>query len=224
MSSTSIYQSQELPFVPTYLYIKQHSDTGKLYFGKTVRKDPVKYPGSGTHWKNHIKKHGKERVETLWYCLFEYQEECTKFALDFSEHQDIVKSDKWLNLKSEDGLDGIAPGFKFSEESKRKMSDHAKTKIGSKNSMFGKTHTPEVCRFLGDQLSIRNKSSNWYNNGIENIYSNIHPGNNFELGRIQASITKGFKWYNNGITNTSSKDHPGIGWNLGMLKRNSLTV
>lgn len=52
-------------YTPTYLYIKQHTITGKLYFGKTI-KDPEKYMGSGTHWKRHINKHGKEHVETLW--------------------------------------------------------------------------------------------------------------------------------------------------------------
>ena len=72
-------------FTPTYLYIKQHSITGKLYFGKTTSKDPVRYLGSGKHWLRHIKVHGKEHIETLWYCLFTEQEELTKFALLFSE-------------------------------------------------------------------------------------------------------------------------------------------
>lgn len=92
-------------FKPTYLYIKQHSITGKLYFGKTI-KNPEKYNGSGLHWSRHIKKYGKEHVITLWYCLFYGQEECTKFALMFSEQHNIVESDDWLNLKKENGNDG----------------------------------------------------------------------------------------------------------------------
>jgi len=40
-------------FQPTYLYIKQHTKTGKLYFGKTGN-DPEKYLGSGTRWKRHL--------------------------------------------------------------------------------------------------------------------------------------------------------------------------
>lgn len=93
-------------FQSTYLYIKQHTITGKLYFGKTVQKDPLKYKGGGKHWSAHVKKHGYEHIETLWYCLFHDKEECTKFALMFSEHQDIVKSKEWLNLKPENGIDG----------------------------------------------------------------------------------------------------------------------
>lgn len=97
-------------YSPTYLYIKQHSITRKLYFGKTIT-NPEKYKGSGKHWNYHIKFHGKEFVETVWYCLFHNQEECTKFALMFSEQQNIVKSTEWLNLKPENGIDGQPLGL-----------------------------------------------------------------------------------------------------------------
>ena len=36
---------------PTYLYVKQHNKTGLKYFGKTTKKDPLKYKGSGLYWK-----------------------------------------------------------------------------------------------------------------------------------------------------------------------------
>ena len=93
------------PFKQTFLYIKQHSITGKCYFGKTTQKDPIKYKGGGLRWSYHLKKHGHD-VETLWYCLFIDQEECTKFAESFSKQEDIANSDLWLNLKHENGLDG----------------------------------------------------------------------------------------------------------------------
>lgn len=108
-------------YTPTYLYIKQHSVTGKLYFGKTTR-DPKKYLGSGTHWGRHIKKHGKEHVETLWYCLFFDKEIISEFALIFSEQQNIVESSDWLNIIPENGLDGAPPGVSLSKETKVKMS------------------------------------------------------------------------------------------------------
>ena len=87
-------------FHPTYLYIKQHLVSDKFYFGKTTRKDPIKYVGSGLHWVRHLKIHGKD-VVTLWYELFTDKEECMKFALEFSEKMNIVKSNQWLNLKPE---------------------------------------------------------------------------------------------------------------------------
>ena len=41
---------------PTYLYIKQHSVTKLKYFGKTTKKDPVKYLGSGIYCKKQSYK------------------------------------------------------------------------------------------------------------------------------------------------------------------------
>jgi len=106
-------------FTPTYLYIKQHSVTKKCYFGKTTQQ-PVAYRGSGKHWKSHVRKHGREFVETIWFHLFETEEELTRNALAFSRQQDIVNSSKWLNLKPENGLDGGMIG-KHSPEAIEKM-------------------------------------------------------------------------------------------------------
>jgi len=94
-------------FVPTYLYIKQHKVTGKLYFGKTI-KDPLTYTGSGKYWLRHISAHGKQQVETLWYCLYTDFQELSTFALSFSKMHDIVKSPNWANLMEENGRSGGA--------------------------------------------------------------------------------------------------------------------
>jgi ribosomal protein L32 len=115
-----------MDFKPTFLYIKQHSITEKLYFGKTTNKDPLKYNGSGRHWKSHIKKHGLEHVRTIWFCLFTDKEELIKFATLCSEMWNIVESDVWLNLKSENGLDGGLIGYIHSEHSKLKISSKLK--------------------------------------------------------------------------------------------------
>ena len=134
-------------FQPTYLYIKQHSVTKKCYFGKTAKLDPIKYLGSGTRWLRHIKLHRKEFVETLWYCLFLDQEELTKFALMFSEQQDVVKSEDWLNMKIEDGLDGRDPASMVGN----------KYALGSKGPL-GFKHTPETCA-IQSAISTGNKNA-----------------------------------------------------------------
>lgn len=112
-------------FTPTYLYIKQHSVTGLLYFGKTTKINPNKYAGSGKHWLRHIKKHGRKYIETLWYCLFIDQIELIKFATNFSIQENIVESELWANIINENGLDG-APvghiGHIFTDEEKERMS------------------------------------------------------------------------------------------------------
>ena len=91
---------------PTYLYIKQHSVTGLKYFGKTVKKDPIKYKGSGTRWSHHIKKHGKQFVETIWLSELYTNTSIVEHALHFSVENNIVESDDWANLIPENGLDG----------------------------------------------------------------------------------------------------------------------
>jgi hypothetical protein len=89
----------------TYLYIKQHSITGMLYFGKTT-KNPETYLGSGKYWKTHITKYGTQYVETVWYCLYTDKNILTEFATRFSKLNDIVNSNQWANLAIENGTDG----------------------------------------------------------------------------------------------------------------------
>jgi len=106
----------------TYLYIKQHSNTGLKYFGKSTRseKGMLKYNGSGLHWKRHIKKHGSQ-VVTIWYYLFENEKECSEFALFFSEILDIVNSPDWANLIVENGMSGAPTGSVISQERRDKI-------------------------------------------------------------------------------------------------------
>lgn len=122
-------------FPPTYLYIKQHSITGKLYFGKTT-KNPEQYNGSGTKWLNHINYYGKEHVNNLWYCLFLDEKSINEFALSFSKQNDIVNSSEWLNLIEETGLGDPIRTI----SSREKMSDAQRGNTKRR----GKTHTPEA--------------------------------------------------------------------------------
>lgn len=114
-------------YKPTWLYIKQHNKTGLKYFGKTVRKDPVKYKGSGVRWTAHLAKHGDD-VDTIWYKLFEDKESLVEYATRFSLENNIVNSPDWANLKIEDGLMG-GRNEKHSAETKQKMSLKRKEQI-----------------------------------------------------------------------------------------------
>ena len=131
---------------PTYLCIKQHSITKKKYFCKTTKPDPLKYLGSGHYWKNHINKHGKQFVETLWLSDLYYDTSIVEHALHFSSENNIVESVEWANQKPENGLDGgrIGP---HSAESKQKMVEASK-KRGRHNPCSQKTK---------DTLSVINK-------------------------------------------------------------------
>lgn len=125
-------------FKPTYLYIKRHSITGKLYFGKTVRKDIEKYNGSGSRWNNHIAHHGKEYVETLWYCLFYDEISIREFALICSKQWNIVKSENWLNLIEENGTTGAKPETRSGMTGKHHS--EASNEL-NRIAHLGKTHT-----------------------------------------------------------------------------------
>lgn len=66
MTSTIIYNKKD--FRPTYLYIKKHKTTNKMYFGMhcPTSKDSLKsYKGSGVYWKHHLQMYGKNDIETI---------------------------------------------------------------------------------------------------------------------------------------------------------------
>jgi hypothetical protein len=159
---------------PTWLYVKQHKITGLKYFGKTTRKNPLTYYGSGKYWKRHLFKHGKH-VDTIWYKLFTDQEELSKFAMSFSTENRIVESSEWANCIPENGMDGGAPGRHLSEEIKQKISKSLagkpspreltaamskrysdgitkgwlvsrENRVGTNHPMYNKTHSPESKR------------------------------------------------------------------------------
>ena len=122
----------------TYLYVKQHKITGLKYFGKTSKKDPYLYLGSGKYWRRHLKLHGFE-VDTINVWVFENENDCEKFALEFSKVNNIVESNDWANLRPENGKDGFpvgSPGMK-GEKNPR----YGKTK--EQNPFYKKKHTPE---------------------------------------------------------------------------------
>lgn len=121
-----------------HLYVKRHKSTGLLYFGKTTRKDPERYLGSGSYWRRHLQKHGND-IETISVWSFDCLEEATSFALKFSSDNNIVESADWANLIPEDASYGGLKGFKHSPESRRKMSQSSK---GNKHHL-GKAHSDE---------------------------------------------------------------------------------
>ena len=133
----------------TYLYVKTHTITGLKYLGKTIEKDPHKYPGSGKYWRLHLKKHGKHyTTEILKECqhpaMVEY------WGQYYSDLWNIVDSDEWANLKPEAGDGG--KGTRWTEEMKQKARERSiangskppsRPQHGEHNPMYGKKHSEE---------------------------------------------------------------------------------
>lgn len=190
-----------------YLYVKTHLKTGLKYFGKTT-KNPKNYKGSGKYWKAHLRKHGNF-VKTEIINIFEDEKECTNFALQFSENNNIVESKEWANLIDENGLDGAPKGNILKEETKNKISKSLMGKSSIKTKYEMKENSEERSK------RIREFTSNtiWINNGIINKrVKNRDVPNEWVVGRLQngnigdknlgkrndGSNTKGKVIYNNG--------------------------
>lgn len=94
--------------MPIYLYVKTHNKTGLKYLGKTTQ-DPYRYKGSGKYWKLILKTEGTDHTtEIIKEC--DTIEELKEWGLYYSNLWDVVKSDRWANLKPEEG-DGMAAGY-----------------------------------------------------------------------------------------------------------------
>lgn len=142
-----------------YLYHKRHRKTGLNYFGKTTI-EPYEYTGSGIYWKRHINKHGLD-IETVTVWEFTDQEECSKFALQFSKENNIVESKDWANLKDEDGKDGGDPG----PMGRKKISE----------SKLGKKHTPEQNQRKSERQKGIKKSEEYLSKKIGLKYKTPKP-------------------------------------------------
>lgn len=102
------------------LYLKEHNVTGLKYLGYTSRQDYDVYSGSGKYWRKHLDKHGYDVTTTL-LGSYETEEELKENGIKYSIMWDVVNSNKFANLKTEEGISG-----KYGEETRKKMSDSAK--------------------------------------------------------------------------------------------------
>lgn len=144
---------------PTYLYIKRHKITGLKYFGKTTKEDVNSYLGSGVYWKKHIKKHGKQHVETVWTSEPFYDKELlTKFSIFISEFFDVENSPEWANLITENGLDGAPKGVKVEGLKGEKNGMFGKTK--EQNPFYKKSHSSEQKK-IWSEMRLGEKNPNY---------------------------------------------------------------
>lgn len=105
------------------LYIKTHKKTGLKYFGYT-KQDPHAYPGSGTDWKIHLKKHGYQ-VYTEILLQTTDKTEMIRWGVFYSTKWNIVNAQDdfgnkiWANKIPETGSgSGRKPGAMMRNESK----------------------------------------------------------------------------------------------------------
>lgn len=193
-----------------YLYVKQHNKTKLKYFGKTI-KDPYKYNGSGVYWLRHLNKHGTD-ISTLEVWSFDNQDECTKFAIDFSYKNKIVESSDWANFIIEDGIDN-PPSVKGTKQSKEHRQKISKALKGKKKSAIHNEHNRQAQKIVAqrDGWHFRSYATNttatkWYNNDSQHI--RLHEGEQipegFKPGRIR-TWAYGNRYVKNGRLVKSNK-------------------
>lgn len=200
--NTTLSTENKEEFTPTWLYIKQHNVTGLKYFGKTTRKDPIKYKGSGKYWIRHINKHGND-VTTLWCQLFTDRTQLIDYALNFSRENNITESIEWANLINENGVDGITPGTVFGPQTKIHRDKIAASQLGKKRTIETKknmsnarkgqparnkgiSHTVET----KEKMSIAAKNRPSISSETKKKMSLAHRGNKNSLGHKHSDDTK----------------------------------
>jgi hypothetical protein len=113
-----------------YLYVKTHNKTGLKYLGRTIRKDPHKYTGSGVYWLRHLRQHGVDyTTEIIKEC--QTMEEIAEWGMHYSALWNVVDSPDWANLMPEDGTGNGKTGVSkarapLSLESRQKISNAMK--------------------------------------------------------------------------------------------------
>lgn len=133
-----------------YLYKKTHKVTGLKYLGKTSKKDPYSYPGSGKRWRAHLDKHGYN-FDTEILLESEDPAKIKEAGLHYSKIWNIVDDVNWANLKPESGDGGP---FRHTAEAKQKISESSR-KRG--NGRAGKKYE----EFLKDPEAVKQKHSQW---------------------------------------------------------------
>ena len=96
------------------LYLKIHRVTGLRYLGVTLN-DAKKYIGSGTKWKNHLKKYGNDVRTHILFKSDDIDEFC-RVATKISERFNIVKDNKYANSIPENGSTTRRSNRKIYEE------------------------------------------------------------------------------------------------------------
>lgn len=111
-----------------YLYTKE-VPSGLKYLGQTV-KNPYKYNGSGTYWKNYLKKHdiNPKDIRTTIILETEDRELIREKGLYYSKLWNVVESNEWANLCIEMGDYGSL-GHKPSLESIERRANKLRGKV-----------------------------------------------------------------------------------------------
>lgn len=153
-----------------YIYIFKNKLNNKIYIGKTnniIRRNrehlSESKSGENRHFYNAIRKYGFENFDQK--ILFECENEDQAYQMEqyyIALHQSNDKSKGYNSTTGGEGLKGIT------EETRKKMSDNGKLRVGDKNPFYGQHHTEDT----------------------KQIISQTNQGNTYWLGKHHTEETK----------------------------------
>jgi hypothetical protein len=172
-----------------YLYVKTHNTTGLKYLGKTTKKDPHKYPGSGTVWRRHLDKHGYD-YSTEILLETDDKSKIKDAGIYYSNLWNVVNSKEWANLKPETGDGGDMSMCQAWQEAMLKQ----EKRTGEKNPMF---NTPCYYKMSDQEIA------NWKDNIRKSTLGKPKPKTSEGLRKrweTQEHFNKGKEPWNKGKT------------------------
>ena len=145
-----------------FIYVTTCKVNGKKYIGQRKYSHGWEgYLGSGVAFRNAVKMYGRENFERKIICEAETAEELAELEYNFSVLFNVVDSDEWYNLC----YGGYTTnGYKFSEESRKRMSEKKKGLFdGEKNPMYGvhRKLTEEHKKKISDNHKNQSGELNW---------------------------------------------------------------
>ena len=181
-----------------YIYITTNLIDGRRYIGqkKSNKFLHEKYLGSGKILKQAIEIYGKENFKVELLCECESKEELDEMEIYYIKFYHAQTSRKYYNICKGGEAGPGGPRFKghhHTDETKQKMRDnrkgeknsnygnrwtqseelkalHSKLSSGEGNGMFGKKHSDEAKKLIGEKNSKALKGRIHITNGEVNKY------------------------------------------------------
>ena len=133
------------------LYVFEHNLTKKKYFGKSSRshtlKELKKYNSSSSIWKEHINEFGEDFTVEIFYQSNSLSN-IINMAILYSEFWKIDSSDKYLNIRTENGIDKFDGGTSNPTKGKKSM---------YKDGIYQLVHKDNVPEYLENGWILKGK-------------------------------------------------------------------